>query len=65
MIRVPLTSHRCDSFPIINVFNGNVTTILPVLHRRILSDWLEVKLGGDKRSEVTEKQPDGALQTLR
>ncbi|XP_069554900.1 germinal-center associated nuclear protein [Brachyistius frenatus] len=31
---------------------------------RILSDWLEVKLGGDKRSEVREEQPDGSLQTL-
>ncbi|XP_034430226.1 germinal-center associated nuclear protein isoform X2 [Hippoglossus hippoglossus] len=31
---------------------------------RILSDWLEVKLGGDKASEVGEEQPDGTLQTL-
>ncbi|XP_023147479.2 germinal-center associated nuclear protein [Amphiprion ocellaris] len=31
---------------------------------RILSDWLEVKLGGDKASEVREEQPDGILQTL-
>ncbi|XP_034549400.1 germinal-center associated nuclear protein isoform X2 [Notolabrus celidotus] len=30
---------------------------------RILSDWLEVKLGGGKVSEVKE-QPDDALQTL-
>uniref|UniRef100_A0A3Q0R3S0 Germinal-center associated nuclear protein n=1 Tax=Amphilophus citrinellus TaxID=61819 RepID=A0A3Q0R3S0_AMPCI len=31
---------------------------------RILSDWLEVKLGGDKGSEGTEEQPEGTLQTL-
>ncbi|XP_040912782.1 germinal-center associated nuclear protein [Toxotes jaculatrix] len=31
---------------------------------RILSDWLEVKLGGDKVSEVRQEQPDGTLQTL-
>ncbi|KAM7380864.1 hypothetical protein PAMP_004134 [Pampus punctatissimus] len=31
---------------------------------RILSDWLEVKLGGGKESEVREEQPDGTLQTL-
>ncbi|XP_029315303.1 germinal-center associated nuclear protein [Cottoperca gobio] len=30
---------------------------------RILSDWLEVKLGG-KESEGREEQPDGTLQTL-
>ncbi|XP_074514474.1 germinal-center associated nuclear protein [Sebastes fasciatus] len=31
---------------------------------RILSDWLEVKLGGGKESEVSEEQLDGTLQTL-
>uniref|UniRef100_A0A8C9Z528 Germinal-center associated nuclear protein n=1 Tax=Sander lucioperca TaxID=283035 RepID=A0A8C9Z528_SANLU len=31
---------------------------------RILSDWLEVKLGGGKDSEVREEQLDGTLQTL-
>ncbi|XP_059198686.1 germinal-center associated nuclear protein [Centropristis striata] len=31
---------------------------------RILSDWLEVKLGGSTESEVREKQQDGTLQTL-
>ncbi|XP_026231972.1 germinal-center associated nuclear protein [Anabas testudineus] len=31
---------------------------------RILSDWLEVKLGGDKASEISEEQPEGALHTL-
>ncbi|XP_073329353.1 germinal-center associated nuclear protein [Pagrus major] len=31
---------------------------------RILSDWLEVKLGGGKGSEESEGQPDGTLQTL-
>uniref|UniRef100_UPI0037E89A44 germinal-center associated nuclear protein n=1 Tax=Semicossyphus pulcher TaxID=241346 RepID=UPI0037E89A44 len=31
---------------------------------RILSDWLEVKLGGRKASELREEQPDDALQTL-
>lgn len=31
---------------------------------RILSDWLEVKLGGGKGSEVREEQLDGTLQTL-
>lgn len=31
---------------------------------RILSDWLEVKLGGGKGSEVSEEQLDGTLQTL-
>ncbi|XP_031730841.1 germinal-center associated nuclear protein isoform X1 [Anarrhichthys ocellatus] len=30
----------------------------------ILSDWLEVKLGGCKGSEVSEEQLDGTLQTL-
>ncbi|XP_068561209.1 germinal-center associated nuclear protein [Cebidichthys violaceus] len=30
----------------------------------ILSDWLEVKLGGGKGSEVREEQLDGTLQTL-
>ncbi|XP_040004702.1 germinal-center associated nuclear protein [Xiphias gladius] len=30
----------------------------------ILSDWLEVKLGGGKSSEVREEQPDGTLRTL-
>ncbi|KAM9850955.1 germinal-center associated nuclear protein [Aulostomus maculatus] len=30
----------------------------------ILSDWLEMKLGGGKGSEVVEEQPDGTLQTL-
>ena len=37
---------------------GDVTTLLPVLCYRILSDWLEVKLGGDERSEVTESAAD-------
>ncbi|XP_027138252.1 germinal-center associated nuclear protein isoform X2 [Larimichthys crocea] len=31
---------------------------------RILSDWLEVKLGGGKESEASEEQLDGTLQTL-
>ncbi|CAI5656694.1 unnamed protein product [Oreochromis niloticus] len=31
---------------------------------RILSDWLEVKLGGHKESEGREEQPEGTLQTL-
>ncbi|XP_030614652.1 germinal-center associated nuclear protein [Archocentrus centrarchus] len=31
---------------------------------RILSDWLEVKLGGDKGSEGMEEKPEGTLQTL-
>uniref|UniRef100_A0A3Q3M3Y8 Germinal-center associated nuclear protein n=1 Tax=Mastacembelus armatus TaxID=205130 RepID=A0A3Q3M3Y8_9TELE len=31
---------------------------------RVLSDWLEVKLGGDKTSEVREEQADGTLETL-
>ncbi|XP_067373088.1 germinal-center associated nuclear protein [Channa argus] len=31
---------------------------------RILSDWLEVKLGGDKVSEAQQEQPGGTLQTL-
>ncbi|KAK5890784.1 hypothetical protein CesoFtcFv8_014270 [Champsocephalus esox] len=31
---------------------------------RILSDWLEVKLGGGKDSEGRDEQLDGALQTL-
>lgn len=32
---------------------------------RVLSDWLEVKLGGDSSgSEVMEEQPDSTLQTL-
>ncbi|XP_068428671.1 germinal-center associated nuclear protein isoform X2 [Clinocottus analis] len=31
---------------------------------RILSDWLEVKLGGSKESEEREEQRDGTLQTL-
>ncbi|KAM9365403.1 germinal-center associated nuclear protein isoform 2-T2 [Pholidichthys leucotaenia] len=31
---------------------------------RILSDWLEVKFGGDQESEVRDEQPDGMLQTL-
>lgn len=31
---------------------------------RILSDWLEVKFGGCKGSEVREEQQDGTLQTL-
>ncbi|XP_041806149.1 germinal-center associated nuclear protein isoform X2 [Chelmon rostratus] len=31
---------------------------------RILSDWLEVKLGGGKWSEESEEQHDGTLQTL-
>ncbi|XP_065817978.1 germinal-center associated nuclear protein isoform X2 [Labrus bergylta] len=31
---------------------------------RILSDWLEVKLGGGPGSEVREEQPEDALQTL-
>uniref|UniRef100_UPI003AAB6F8D germinal-center associated nuclear protein n=1 Tax=Centroberyx gerrardi TaxID=166262 RepID=UPI003AAB6F8D len=31
---------------------------------RVLSDWLEVKLGGGEGSEVREQQPDGTLQTL-
>lgn len=31
---------------------------------RILSDWLEVKLGGHKDSDVREEQPVGTLQTL-
>ncbi|XP_076603708.1 germinal-center associated nuclear protein [Chaetodon auriga] len=31
---------------------------------RILSDWLEVKLGGDRWSEESEDQHDGILQTL-
>ncbi|KAE8299602.1 Germinal-center associated nuclear protein [Larimichthys crocea] len=30
----------------------------------ILSDWLEVKLGGGKESEASEEQLDGTLQTL-
>lgn len=34
-----------------------------VLSFRILSDWLEVKLGGGKGSEGDE-QPDGTMQTL-
>nr|XP_046259110.1 germinal-center associated nuclear protein [Scatophagus argus] len=32
---------------------------------RILSDWLEAKLGGDKGSGSSEEQLDGTLQTLR
>uniref|UniRef100_A0A3B4XYK8 Germinal-center associated nuclear protein n=1 Tax=Seriola lalandi dorsalis TaxID=1841481 RepID=A0A3B4XYK8_SERLL len=39
-------------------------TCPPVFCIRILSDWLEVKLGGDKASELREEQPDGTLQTL-
>ncbi|KAK2839484.1 hypothetical protein Q5P01_013224 [Channa striata] len=31
---------------------------------RILSDWLEVKLGGDKALEERQEQPGGILQTL-
>lgn len=31
---------------------------------RILSDWLEVKLGGGKVSDVSEGQQDGTLQSL-
>ncbi|XP_074551191.1 germinal-center associated nuclear protein isoform X2 [Halichoeres trimaculatus] len=31
---------------------------------RILSDWLEVKLGGPKMSDVRKEQPDSAMQTL-
>ncbi|XP_018552194.1 LOW QUALITY PROTEIN: germinal-center associated nuclear protein [Lates calcarifer] len=31
---------------------------------RILSDWLEVKLGGEKAPEAREEQPDGIMQTL-
>ncbi|KAJ3592539.1 hypothetical protein NHX12_007666 [Muraenolepis orangiensis] len=31
---------------------------------RVLSHWLEVKLGGGERAEVKEKQVDGTLQTL-
>ena len=31
---------------------------------RVLSDWLEVKLGGGEGSRVKEKQVDGTLQTL-
>uniref|UniRef100_A0A3B4XWI0 Germinal-center associated nuclear protein n=1 Tax=Seriola lalandi dorsalis TaxID=1841481 RepID=A0A3B4XWI0_SERLL len=48
-----------------------VAVLLPSDHEsvasladRILSDWLEVKLGGDKASELREEQPDGTLQTL-
>ena len=52
MIRAPLTSHRRDFSHHKRVY-GDVTTLLPVLPRRILSDWLEVKLGRDERSEVT------------
>lgn len=35
-----------------------------VLHVRILSDWLEVKMGGDTAPEVREEKQDGTLQTL-
>ena len=31
---------------------------------RVLSDWLEVKLGGGEGLGVKEKQVDGTLQTL-
>lgn len=41
---------------------ANVSSL--VFRVRILSDWLEVKLGGDKASEVREEQLDGTLQTL-
>ncbi|CAL8266206.1 unnamed protein product [Lota lota] len=47
------------------------TLLLPSDHEsvasladRVLSDWLEVKLGGGEGSEVKEKQVDGTLQTL-
>lgn len=35
-----------------------------VLSCRILSDWLEVKLGGGRLSEESKQQHDGTLQTL-
>ncbi|CAL8387635.1 unnamed protein product [Gadus morhua 'NCC'] len=48
------------------------TLLLPSDHEsvasladRVLSDWLEVKLGGGEGLEVKEKQVDGTLQTLR
>ncbi|KAL0964023.1 hypothetical protein UPYG_G00317270 [Umbra pygmaea] len=31
---------------------------------RVLTDWLETKLGGGDSSEVTEKEPAGSLRTL-
>lgn len=31
---------------------------------RILTDWLEVKLGGGNQSEESEKEPQGQLKTL-
>ncbi|CAL8240621.1 unnamed protein product [Merluccius merluccius] len=31
---------------------------------RVLSDWLEVKLGGGEESEVKQKREDGSLRTL-
>ncbi|XP_028289454.1 germinal-center associated nuclear protein isoform X2 [Parambassis ranga] len=31
---------------------------------RVLSDWLEVKLGSDKGSEVRDEQSDGTMRTL-
>lgn len=41
-----------------------VRQVLTLCLIRILSDWLEVKLGGDSASASREEAPEGTLQTL-
>ncbi len=49
---------RISYHPSLNLTKGLSVVI------RILSDWLEVKLGGSQGSEASKGQLNGTLQTL-
>lgn len=63
---LPLRFNRISSHRKAPSVHCSLRWLCPLLSAvcRILSDWLEVKLGGGKWSEESEEQHDGTLQTL-